>query len=323
VKLSFISILRILYLYIATFSQIEQDRRNKQEIEKINIEISKANLELERIDPIFNEKSSNLEKSRERLSNFQRRSEMLYGKQGRGRQFSTADQRNAYLEAQIDELQKTVKGKRDLKKKLQSESTKEDAQIKKEEAQVNLAENEKKKKVQSVEELSQRISRITEQRNMLQEKRKDSWRQMEELQEAISEAKRDLQRGKDALDSSLPKHVSAALALVERIASEQNLKGYYGPVVDNFSLKNDAFRTAVEVAAGNSLFNVIVDTEKTAAFLMKELERRKAGRLTFLPLNQLRVQPVTYPDTTDARPLIEVAIQFDEKFTDVMKQVTV
>jgi hypothetical protein len=53
-------------------------------------------------------------------------------------------------------------------------------------------------------------------------------------------------------------------------------------------LKTEAFRVAVEVAAGNSLFHVIVDTDTTAAYLMKELERRKAGRLTFLPLNRMR-----------------------------------
>lgn len=42
-----------------------------------------------------------------------------------------------------------------------------------------------------------------------------------------------------------------------------------------------------QVAAGNTIFNVIVDNDHTAAKLMHMLERRKLGRVTFMPLNKL------------------------------------
>lgn len=41
------------------------------------------------------------------------------------------------------------------------------------------------------------------------------------------------------------------------------------------------------MAGGNSIFNVIVDTDDTAAKLMDLLERKKLGRVTFMPLNTL------------------------------------
>ena len=41
------------------------------------------------------------------------------------------------------------------------------------------------------------------------------------------------------------------------------------------------------MAGGNSIFNVIVDTDDTAARLMDLLERKKLGRVTFMPLNTL------------------------------------
>ena len=44
---------------------------------------------------------------------------------------------------------------------------------------------------------------------------------------------------------------SQGLAAVEAIAKEHNILGYYGPLIDNFELKSDVFRVAVEVAAGN------------------------------------------------------------------------
>ena len=44
---------------------------------------------------------------------------------------------------------------------------------------------------------------------------------------------------------------SQGRAAVEAIAKEHNISGYYGPLIDNFELKSDVFRVAVEVAAGN------------------------------------------------------------------------
>lgn len=41
------------------------------------------------------------------------------------------------------------------------------------------------------------------------------------------------------------------------------------------------------MAGGNAIFNVIVDTDDTAAKLMDLLERKKLGRVTFMPLNTL------------------------------------
>ena len=51
--------------------------------------------------------------------------------------------------------------------------------------------------------------------------------------------------------------------------------------MQNFELIDVTFRTAVEVAAQNSLFHVIVDTDETAAKLMHRLEKDRLGRVTF------------------------------------------
>ncbi len=91
------------------------------------------------------------------------------------------------------------------------------------------------------------------------------------------------------------------------------------PVIDNFTLKAPHFQLAVEVAAGNALFNVIVNTDETAARLMKELERRNAGRLTFLPLNRLRVESIKYPDSRDVRPLLETTIEYKPEVAVAMQ----
>jgi hypothetical protein len=68
--------------------------------------------------------------------------------------------------------------------------------------------------------------------------------------------------------------------------------------------------TPNQVAAGPSLFNVVVDTDETAARLMKTLEERSLGRVCFMPLNRLRVKTVNYPDSSDVVPLLAAALEY-------------
>jgi chromosome segregation ATPase len=48
---------------------------------------------------------------------------------------------------------------------------------------------------------------------------------------------------------------------------------YFGLVKENFALTDPKYATAVEVAAHNSLFHIIVDMDETAARLMRRLEK--------------------------------------------------
>ena len=66
----------------------------------------------------------------------------------------------------------------------------------------------------------------------------------------------------------------------------------------------------MQVAAGNSLFNVVVETDTAAAILMERLERGNLGRVTFLPLNRLRATEVNYPQSPDVLPMID-RLNFD------------
>ena len=55
---------------------------------------------------------------------------------------------------------------------------------------------------------------------------------------------------------------------------------------------------------------MVVDTDETAAKLMKKLEEKNLGRVCFMPLNRLKVKHVNYPDSSDVRPLLEAAITY-------------
>lgn len=292
-----------------------------EQLAEVNLQVAQSEASLEEIGPVHKKRSADLLTAQEEAARVNNRVEALYGKQGRGRMFSSKAERDAFLQVQIDSLNALIAGKQTLLGRTRSEILAEENRLQREREFLTKAQDENATRGLRNEELSGILRERTLQRNELQEQRKACWRQLEIFQEQLQEAKQELERGKQQLNSSLPRSITQGLATVERIAEEKGLKGYYGPLIDNIRLKADAYRTAVEVAAGNSLFYVIVDTDTTAAFLMKELERRKAGRLTFLPLNRLRNPEVQYPDSTDVRSLTLVALEYEPDFEQAIRQV--
>ncbi|MCP9832516.1 chromosome segregation protein SMC [Synechococcus sp. HJ21-Hayes] len=72
-----------------------------------------------------------------------------------------------------------------------------------------------------------------------------------------------------------------------RLLLEAGLEGIHGPVAQLGEVE-DAHRLALEVAAGARLGQVVVDDDRIAARAIDLLKSRRAGRLTFLPLNKIR-----------------------------------
>ena len=66
--------------------------------------------------------------------------------------------------------------------------------------------------------------------------------------------------------------------------------------------------TAVEQSAGGKLFHHVVESDKVAAGILKEANRRKLpGVFTFLPLNRIRPkQRPAFDQTRNAFPIWQV-----------------
>jgi chromosome segregation protein len=72
-----------------------------------------------------------------------------------------------------------------------------------------------------------------------------------------------------------------------RLLLEAGLEGIHGPVAQLGEVE-ERHRLALEVAAGARLAQVVVDDDRIAARAIDLLKSRRAGRLTFLPLNKIR-----------------------------------
>ena len=72
-----------------------------------------------------------------------------------------------------------------------------------------------------------------------------------------------------------------------RILLEAGLDGIHGYVAQLGEVE-DKYRYALEIAGGNRLGQIVVDNETIASQAIDILKKRKAGRLTFLPLNRMK-----------------------------------
>lgn len=255
--------------------------------------------------------------------------ESLYSKQNRGRSFSTQKERDENLQSQISELQSTL----EEKTKLLSQHTKStenlNRHITRDTLECEKKTQEMEKKNAQLDALSETLEQKKRQRNELAESRRDQWRSLDELSEQVTEARDEYRRWQSELRKLTPRATSMGLEALERhIVQEERVTKdqYFGPVIDNLQVKQDMYKTAVEVAANNALFHVIVDTDATAAKLMKRLERERLGRVTFLPLNQLREDPhssqLQYPESgSDVTPLLAKCVSYHPRVDVALKHV--
>ncbi|KAF0989528.1 hypothetical protein HZS_105, partial [Henneguya salminicola] len=94
----------------------------------------------------------------------------------------------------------------------------------------------------------------------------------------------------------VPKDVINGLKSLQLIVSQNSLSGVYGALFENLH-SDPRFFTAIDVTAGNKLFNVMVETSELATDILKKLKQNKfEGQLTFMPLNQLHVRTLENPN---------------------------
>jgi len=117
----------------------------------------------------------------------------------------------------------------------------------------------------------------------------------------------------------MDQNTSRGISAVRRISRQRNMIGVYGTLAELFEVP-DRYRTATEITAGNSLFHYVVDTDDTATQLLEVLQKERAGRVTFMPLNRLHPRPANMPKSIDAIELVS-KLNFDPMYEKAFQQV--
>jgi chromosome segregation protein len=99
------------------------------------------------------------------------------------------------------------------------------------------------------------------------------------------------------------------------------LPGVFG-LISQLGKVEPAYQTALEIAAGGRLNNIVVSDDNVASQAIELLKQRRAGRATFLPLNKLK--PQRYLETLRADGAVGYAIElidFDSRYENAFGQV--
>ncbi|KAL3373464.1 hypothetical protein AABB24_005448 [Solanum stoloniferum] len=205
------------------------------------------------------------------------------------------------LQTKINHCEKELKGK-----KTQLLSKREEA------AAVENELNNGKKQVEKLQKALESLSYKEEQMDLLQSDRAIEVEAIQKLKDEI-------------------RVLSSRLSNIDFTYSDPvknfNRSKVKGVVAKLIKVKDSSAMTALEVAAGGKLFNIVVDTEDTGKQLLQKGGLRK--RVTIIPLNKIQTHPVPPRHQNAATRLVgkgnaEVAISlvgYDEELKSAMEYV--
>ncbi len=292
----------------------------KQEMNSLSSRIAEKSAEYEELKAEFEQRAGEEAKVKAQLEISEQRIAMLYAKQQRTEQFRSKRERDAFLSKKLKKAQQELSStKRDMKRAKES-SEKLEAQSKAKAESAEKAASELAESRRKIDSLGDAVKKLKADRDAalnqkkgLEAKQNDIKKQSEKRREALHTARREL---RSTMDGS----VAQALDEARRFARENKIAGYHGPLIELVRC-DPRFRKCVETTAGGKLFQVVVDTDRTASRIIAHLRKTKRGRLTFMPLNRIRSSRQEYPaQSSEAIPMIE-QLKFEEKFRDAMTQV--
>eukprot|EP00697_Spironema_sp_BW2_P008745 gnl/Spiro4/23446_TR11595_c0_g2_i2.p1 gnl/Spiro4/23446_TR11595_c0_g2~~gnl/Spiro4/23446_TR11595_c0_g2_i2.p1 ORF type:complete len:950 (+),score=268.79 gnl/Spiro4/23446_TR11595_c0_g2_i2:1039-3888(+) len=305
-------------------SAISGDQEQAAESLKTLIrEIADTTYELEELRPQFKRYVDDEDAAAARLASAEREVDQLYTIQGRKKQFSNQRRRDEWIDKEIRSTDALILQNRNGLENLRVEVEALRNRIAEQEHEIASHAEKLGERKKLLERNSAEYTRKKIERDELANQRKELWREDSEVAEKLQQCKNELHHHERLLQGTMNKIVSQGISAVQRLARQHKLADrVYGPLIELISVERDEFAQSVEVTAGNSLFHIVVDTDETASQLLALLNREKAGRVTFMPLNRMRPPEVQYPvgRELDALPMISKLV-FPEHIRPAVAQV--
>ncbi len=107
---------------------------------------------------------------------------------------------------------------------------------------------------------------------------------------------KDLEKRKEGYQESVRR-------LLDEIDGDTSLKSKVVGVLGDLISVDKKYETAIEIALGNAIHNLVTKKEKDAADLIGVLKTKRLGRVTFLPIENIKARPI--PADIDAKASIQ------------------
>lgn len=301
-------------------SSREQARsQHAAELESVQTEMASKEKELSRILPEFQKKKKQEGEARQQLDAAEALRTRLFAKQNRGSRFKNKSERDAWLEQEVEELENTISTQKANLMDANEEVTRTQKSITKGEQDIANMRSRLGNWSSDRTGLAEQQSKAGEILDKLNDERKLLRREDDKLNSVIANARQEKEQAERTLAHAMDGQTARGLATIRRLKQEQDIPGAYGTLADLLEV-NEAYRLPVEQIAGASLFHYVVDNADTATKLADTLHRQRGGRVTFMPLAQLRPRHVNMPRANDAVPLLS-KISYDEDYEKAFQQV--
>ena len=298
----------------------QAQHKQEDELRDVRQKIQAAESDVSQIKPEYEKWKSEEAQIRLQRDSALAGKNRLLTKQTRSSQFKTKAERDAFLKQEIDDATTSLGVQ-----KANAMDAKE--QVKSVEASIVQLENSIQDIRQKIEgyggnrvTLAEKLTKAQEAREQLHEERKRLRREEDKLNSLLSNTRAERDQAESVVSHSMDSATAKGLASIRRLKRERDIPGAYGTLAELMSVPVEAYKLPVEQVAGNSLFHYIVDNAKTATMLSDHLYKSYGGRLTFMPLEQLRARHVKMPRASDAQPLIS-KIEYDPEYEKAFQQV--
>ncbi|CAO3632520.1 unnamed protein product [Mucor fragilis] len=304
-------------------SQMSEDQYKavmETQLKQVEDEISAKQAQVDEIKPQYTELTQKAQQLRVQLRTLQAQQQHIYAKQARASKFANKSERDAWLNSQIQDITNNLTTRQQQLANLEAEKTSAEQDLLLKARSIQEIRTKNRSRYEQREKLANEEIQLKLERDEATEARKALWREEARMDSLLRNCKDEIHKAERTLAHSMDKNTSMGLAAVHRIAREHGIsERVYGPVSELFEVI-PALETAVEVAVGAALFQVVVDTDDTASTLLEAMGNQKSGRITFIPLNRVKPRQVEYPQTDEATPLIG-QLQYDAKYQKAFEQV--
>lgn len=288
--------------------RIVNEKRAKEEaardLHSVKRESEKSKSELAEISKVHQAKLKEEEEIMKSIMDREKRLSILYQKQGRATQFANKAARDKWLQKEINDLEPVLLSNRKQEGLLQEEIQKLKNEINNLTNYIESRKSESSKLEAALAKRHNDYNDLRKQRDALQEERKSFWKEESDVTAEIDRLREDLIKAQKSLDHATPGDIRRGLNSVSRIIKDHDIAGVFGPVLELVDCE-EKFFTAVEVTAANSLFHVVVENDDISTKIIQILTREKGGRVTFIPLNRVKVPDLSCPPSPDFVPLLK------------------
>ncbi|TVU26561.1 hypothetical protein EJB05_29114 [Eragrostis curvula] len=298
-------------------------------LQNVTKDIEELKTELAKVSESYQSKLKEEEKIANSIMYHQKQQSTLYQKQGRAIQFANKAARDMWLQNEIEGLETLLSSNRKqyvryLLKPCQECLVQEEIRtltdgMKNLMVYIDSQKDESGKLEATLTKIHKDYNDRCKQRDMLQEGQKSLWKEESDMKTEIDGLVEDLVKAQKSLDRAMPGDIRRGLNSARSIIMDYCITGVCGPILELVDC-DEMFFTVVEVTAANSLFHVVVDNDDTAMKIIKKLTQEEGGRVTFIPLNRVKVPDISYPKSSDVVPLLK-KLKYDANHHLALEQV--